>query len=171
MRNAHFRAAVFHYSPCTLEWQSKKNFKKTINKKKNICWSKASVLHSSELVLSFRNLEAFHSQAFLSKSPFTPPRAKEVLHAAKFCWLEYTHRRIPGWTTTPITAFICLQLIRRWKNFIHIIVDCSWSFYTSDKLYRLYSARDHDDPCCKAPPCMPSKFLYFSILPLLFWSN
>lgn len=73
---------------------------------KKIRCPKASVLHSSKLVLSFKDLEAFHSQAFhLSKSPFTPPSAKEVLLAAKFCRLEYTHRRIAVWTTTPVTGF------------------------------------------------------------------
>lgn len=72
---------------------------------KKIRCPKASVLHSSKLVLSFKDLEAFHSQAFhLSKSPFTPPSAKEVLLAAKFCRLEYTHRRIAVWTTTPVTG-------------------------------------------------------------------
>lgn len=72
--------------------------------KENLC-PKALVLHSSKLVLNFKDLDAIHRAFHLSKSPFTPPSAKEVLHTVKFCWLEYTHRGIAGWTTMPITAF------------------------------------------------------------------
>lgn len=123
---------------------------------KENCCPKASVLHSLCPTLKiWRPFKAFH----LSKKPFTPPSAKEVLHAVKFCWLECTCRGTASCATTPILAFYVdgCSLNKDEKTLYMILRTVHGDF--TPLMNSTTCARDNVDPSCKAPPCMLSKFL------------